>query len=440
MFHFIESESSLGSAGPEGQPDPWIGPSRGGVLRLPCEKEHALSRRVTSKARPAVFFLLHLPMGIVGGFTTVLFPFLATKAGLPVSATTSIVAVGMLAQSIRILWAPFADVALTLKTWCVLGACGVVGLLTVLSLVPLNPGHEVVYAAAMFVLNAMACIENTPVPGLLAHNIAEESKGRATGFYMSGAMVGSAASGSAGIWIAAHTGSSVLACAMLSAICAASLVGLLWVEEPPRHLAGLAVMARFKSLALDLWGIVKTPAGAYIGVLVMMPVGLGATANFWPAIAPEWHVGADLMAAIAGVGTTIATLLGCLAGGWVSDRADSIRVFLGSSALLCVIGFGLAIGPRLPLAFAALSLAYMLAIGLCNASYGTMLYRIVGRENAAFKYTAINSFGNIPSSYMTAFNGVVHDRIGSAGMLNAEAGICAVLIAVFLGARKALKF
>jgi len=288
--------------------------------------------------------------------------------------------------------------------------------------------------------HTMACIENIPVPGLLAHNIAEEGKGRATGFYMAGAMVGSAASGSAGIWIAEHTGSSVLACAALSAICVASLIGLLWVEEPRRHLGDLPVVARFKSLALDLWGIVKTRAGAYIGVLVMMPVGLGATANFWPAIAPEWHVGADLMAAVAGIGTTVATLLGCLVGGWFSDRADSIRVFLGSSALLCVIGFGLAIGPRVPMAFATLSLTYMLAIGLCNASYGTMLYRVVGRENAAFKYTAINSLGNIPSSYMTAFNGFVHDRIGSAGMLNTEAGICAALIAVFLGARRVLRF
>jgi MFS family permease len=389
--------------------------------------ETASSRPVTSKAHPAVFFLLHMPMGIVGGFTTVLFPFLATKAGLPVSATASIVAVGMLAQSIRILWAPFADVVLTLKTWCVLGSVGIVALLTLLALVPLNPGHEAMYAAALFVLNATACIENTPVPGLLAHNIAEERKGTASGLYMAGYMVGSAASGSAGIWIAAHTGSAVLACAALSVGCLASLVGLMWVEEPPRHLSALPVLTRFKSLALDLWGIVKTPAGAYVGILVMMPVGLGAT-------------DADLMAGIAGLGTTVATLLGCIVGGWISDQADSIRVFLGSAGLLCLIGFGLAIGPRVPMAFATLSLAYMLATGLCNASYGTMLYRIVGRENAAFKYTAINSFGNIPGSYMTAFNGYVHDRVGSAGMLNTEAGICAVLIAVFLGARRVLRF
>lgn len=392
-----------------------------------------------SKAHPAVFFVLHLPMGIVSGFTTVLFPYLATKAGMSVAMTGSIVAAGLLAQSVRVFWAPFADMMLTLKKWCVLGALGVCALLMALAFIPANPSHAALYSGALFLLNALACVENTPVPGLLAHNISDERKGTACGCYMAGAMVGSAVSGSAGIWIAQHSNSAPLACGVLAASCLASLAGLFWVEEPPRLLGGLSLWQRFQALASGTWQLLRKPSGAYLAVLVLMPIGLGATGNFWPAIAPEWGVSADMMAFVAGAGTTVATLVGCVVGGWVSNRRDATSVFMVCSALLCAVGFALAAAPRTAIAFAAISLAYMLVIGLCNSAYGTMIYRVVGREAAAFKYQAFNSAGNVPSSYMTAFNGYVHDRSGSTVMLNVEAGLCLGLIGLFVGARKWIK-
>lgn len=384
-----------------------------------------------SKSHPSAFFVLALPIGVVGGFTTVTFPFIATRAGMPVGLTTSIVAVGLLAQGLRIVWAPLADLALTLKAWCVLGDVTAAGILVLTGLVPVSSGHSTLFSVLLFALNSVICIQNTPVPGLLAHNIAEKKKGTAAGLYMAGVMGGSAAGGSVGIWIAQHSGSQALACAALALLCLLPLGGLFFVEEPERHLSGLPALMRFKVLGRDIWGVVRTPAGLFVAILVVMPVGLGATSNFWPAIAPEWHVSADLMAFVSGVGTTGATFVGCLAGGWASDRLDSIRVFLMSSVVLSVIGTTMAFGQRTPGLFIACSLTYVFAVGLCNASYGAMIYRVVGRGAAAFKYTAINSMGNIPNSYMTAFDGYLHDRAGSAAMLNAESGIGLLLVLVF---------
>ncbi len=391
------------------------------------------------KSRPFVFFVLALPIGIVGGFTTVTFPFVATKAGLPVGTTTSIVALGFLAQSIRIIWAPLADFALTLKMWCVLGAFGIAAILLLISLVTVSPSHTALFCVLLFALNSVACIQNTPVPGLLAHNVADDEKGAAAGFYMAGVMGGTAAGGSVGLWIAQHTGSELLACAALSLGSLLALAGLFFVEEPKRHLEGMTPGMRFKVLGRDIWHVVRAPAGFYIVILVMMPIGLGATGNFWPAIAPEWHVSADLMAFVAGVGTTVATFAGCLAGGWVSDRINSIKVFLAASLVLCAIGTAMAFGPRAPATFAGCSLVYMFSVGMCNASYGAMIYRVIGRGAAAFKYTAINSLGNVPSSYMTAFDGYVHDRSGSAVMLNTESGVCLVLILIFGAIQRRLR-
>lgn len=394
---------------------------------------------VETKSRPFVFFILALPIGIAGGFTTVTFPFMATRAGFPVATTTSIVALGLLAQAVRIVWAPLADLMLSLKAWCVLGSLAIAALLVVISTATLAPAHTALYCVLIVALNTVACIENTPVPGLLAHNVADERKGTAAGLYMAGVMGGSAAGGSLGIWIAEHTGSHLLAGCALAVLCLMALAGLFFVREPQRHLAGMPAGMRFRVLARDIGHVARTPAGLFVIILVMMPVGLGATGNFWPAIAPEWKVSTDMMALIAGFGTTVATFVGCVAGGWVSDRVNSISVFLASSLVMCAVGAAMALGERTPAMFAVCSLAYMFTTGLCNASYGAMIYRVVGRGAAAFKYTAINSLGNLPTAYMTAFDGYLHDRSGSAFMLNAESGICLVLILAFASVQKRLR-
>jgi MFS transporter, PAT family, beta-lactamase induction signal transducer AmpG len=394
---------------------------------------------LTPRSHPLVFLVLHLPMGIVSGYTTVLFPFLANAQGMSVAMTTSLVAIGLFAQSIRVFWAPFADTLLTLKAWCYLGVGALAIVLMATAMVPPSPSNAVFYGVALFLLNVMGCIENTPVAGLLAYNVAEEDKGKASGFYMAGAMMGSACAGSAGIWLVAHTGSAALASLALGLGCGASLLALRWVKEPPRQVEGLSAGERLRPLLLGTWEILRGRRGAYVALLFLTPVGLGATGNFWPAIAPEWHVSADMMAFVAGIGTTVATLLGCLMGGYFSDRRDAVGVFMAASGMLCAFGFAMAFGPRSPGMFGGLSLGYMLCIGVCNAAYGAVIYRIVGRESASFKYQTFNSIGNIPSAYMTAVNGAVHDRIGSAAMLNVEAAVCVALIAAFVGARRLLK-
>jgi hypothetical protein len=56
------------------------------------------------------------------------------------------------------------------------------------------------------------------------------------------------------------------------------------------------------------------------------------------------------------------------------------------------------------------------------------------RGAASTKYATLSSLGNIPVVYMTALNGWVHDRFGTAWMLHSEAllGIGCVGIAVLV--------
>ena len=68
---------------------------------------------------------------------------------------------------------------------------------------------------------------------------------------------------------------------------------------------------------------------------------------------------------------------------------------------------------------------------MANAAFSALALHATGRGTAAAtKYAILGSLGDIPVSYMTAFDGWAHDRWGAGGMLNAEAwlGIAAVCL------------
>src|SRR5215472_6707844 len=86
----------------------------------------------------SIFLLLNLPFGITGGYITVVVPYLVTRAGLPVLTAASIVAIGLAPKASKILWAPLADIGLTLKKWYVIGAAVAGGMLVLQGWVPLT--------------------------------------------------------------------------------------------------------------------------------------------------------------------------------------------------------------------------------------------------------------------------------------------------------------
>ena len=72
--------------------------------------------------------------------------------------------------------------------------------------------------------------------------------------------------------------------------------------------------------------------------------------------------------------------------------------------------------------------------GLQNAAFTAVALHVTGRGAAATKYAFLGSLGNLPVSYMTAFDGWAHDRFGAAGMLRAEALLGAVCVALGVAA------
>lgn len=379
---------------------------------------------------PAIFLILNLPVGIAGGAIAIVLPFLMTRAGLSVGTTAWVVAVGLSPLFLRILWAPVADLTLTYKTWYRIGALLCAGMLLAISLIPIRSTTVGVLAVAAFAMKAGATFTQLPAGGLMALSVPDGLKGRAAAFFHIGSKFGSGLGSAGAVWLAHHTSTPLIGGAMLAAACVACLGSLHFIGEPARPPRAAKLRAQVVSVGMDLWTLVRSSRGAVIVVLVLTPIGVGATMNLFSAIAPRWRVGADMVALVTGLGPMVASTFGSLLAGWWADQANRRTVFLATGAALAVVGTALAAAPPTPTVFLVGTLAYACAVGMCDAAYSALILSVIDGGAAASKYTTLSSIANVPNSYMTALNGRVYDRWGAPAMLGFEALVGGALIAV----------
>src|ERR1700736_4525991 len=158
--------------------------------------------RDSHSTSPLTFFFLVLPMGISAGYVGVTLPFILTRAGFSVGAAAAIVAVGLSANIWRFLWGPVADLTLSLRKWYWIGLGTCTATLFLLSLIPIHQDQVAGLTTMVFITQVAATLVVLPIGGLMAHTVAEEKKGRASGWYQAGNLGGFGLGGGAGGWLA----------------------------------------------------------------------------------------------------------------------------------------------------------------------------------------------------------------------------------------------
>jgi PAT family beta-lactamase induction signal transducer AmpG len=383
-----------------------------------------------SRTRPFIFFFLVLPMGISAGFVGVTLPFVLTRAGFSVGAAAAIVAVGLSANVWRFLWGPIADLTLSLRKWYWIGLGTCAGSLFLLSLIPIRPGTTALLTTMVFVSQVAGTLVVLPVGGLMAHAVAEDEKGRAAGWYQMGNLGGFGLGGGAGVWLASHFSSqlagSVLALAML--VCTAAL----YLVPDVQPVAGERIGRRVRDIGSDFRELIRSPIVLLTIALVACPIGAAGASNLWSAIAPDWRATPDTVALATGVLSSVASAIGCFAGGQMADRVGRWWTYFISGSFMAVVAIVMALAPRTPLEYSAWVLCYALSLGMANASFSALVLNAIGRGAASTKYAIMASLGNIPCVYMTAFDGWAYDRWHASGMLNAEAWISIACVALGL--------
>ncbi len=386
--------------------------------------------RDRDSTRPFVFFFLVLPYGISSGFVSITLPFVLTRVGFSVALAASIVAIGVSANLWRFLWGPVADLTLTARRWYLLGLGTSAATLLLLALLPLHPNAVAVLMIVVFVSQVAGTLIVLPVGGLMAHRVAEGAKGRAAGWYQAGNLGGNGIGGGVGVWLASHFSKEIagggLAIAMLAS------AGVIYFASDVRVVANETLGERMRILWRDILSMVRAAIPLFTIVLVCSPIGASAMNNLWSAVAPDWSVTADQVALVSGVLNGVVSTIGCVIGGWLADRLGRWWSYFGSGILMAMVAIIMAVTAHTPNAFSVGVLAYALTCGMAYAAFSAIVLLAIGRGAASTKYATLSSLGNLPVVYMTASDGWVHDRFGTAWMLHSEAliGIICIVLAL----------
>jgi PAT family beta-lactamase induction signal transducer AmpG len=386
--------------------------------------------RDSHSTSPLAFFFLVLPMGISAGYVGVTLPFILTRAGFSVGAAAAIVAVGLSANIWRFLWGPVADLTLSLRKWYWIGLGTCAATLFLLSLMPI---HQVAGLTTMvFISQVAATLVVLPIGGLMAHTVAEEQKGRASGWYQAGNLGGFGLGGGAGVWLAAHFSSHVagtlLALAML--LCAAALFSVPDVRPIPGERLG----QKMRDIGKDFRELVRSPIVLLTTALVSCPIGAAGASNLWSAIAPDWHASPDTVALATGLLSSVASFAGCIAGGYMADRVGRWWTYFISGTFMALVAIVMAAAPRTSFQYSSWVLLYAGSVGMANASFSALVLNAIGRGAASTKYAIMSSIGNVPVVYMTALDGWAYDRWHASGMLNFEAWVSMAFVVLGLWA------
>ena len=399
----------------------------------------------TRTGRLAAFFALYLTEGIPLGFTATAIATQMRRQGLGPAE------IGAFVGSLYLPWAfkwavgPFVDVFSSdrfgrRRLWIVIAqALMVISLMVAL---PVNFTTEIkLFTMLILIHNAFGATQDVAIDALAVNVLHKDERGLANGLMFGGAYLGQAVGGSGVLFLApligfANTYYFVAACILTVTI----LVALPMREpagppRPPR--TGTASGAAGREVVryvVDCWRESTGNRAAWVGVLnALLPpgafaLGLALQSNLAVELGLD-----DTQVGLITLWSTIISALGCVAGGWISDR-------FGRRRSLAFFIFGTTL-PTLYLAWAmqqsgwimpvptqqpdrpvppaelvgvywAAVLAYNVFQGLYYGTRAALFMDITTPRVAATQFTAYMAMQNFVIAYTANWQGWLVERWG----------------------------
>jgi len=358
--------------------------------------------------------VIGIPYGAFYGIITVALPFLLRRQGLSVERIASISAFVQAPTIWYFLWAPAVDVRLRRRTWVVVlsattAVCAALGLYFA------GIGSVRLATVSLVAGSVFSQPISSALGGLVAETIPDALRGRAGGWSQAGMLGGGVIAGGSAVWLAGH------APVWVASVTAALLVLLpsvaaVTIPEPrsPRS----QLVPHLRAMSQDVGAMLRRREVLVALAFFLSPIGAGAAANLFPAVAGEYHASSGMVIWATGLGA-IATPLGALLGGVISDRFNRWRVYPLSGVASALSSGLMALAPMSPATFLIGTAGYALTLGVCYAAFMSLAFQLVGKATTASstRFTLFMAASDVPIVYMLRLDGLAHARLGVRGML-----------------------
>ena len=379
-----------------------------------------------------VLMPLLAPFGLSIGFVGVTLGFQLQAAGLAVGLVTAIVATAIGTQTWKFLWAPLVDTTLSPRIWYAIGLSVVIASILVSCALPRTAAMVPYYSLLAISGSVASSLTSMAVEMVMTRCVHPARRGAASGWSQAGNLGGTGIGGGLGLAVAQHVANPLAPGLMLAAICLACLACLWLVPNVPRDNRGLGYGARLVEVGRDVIAVLRTRNGALALIIMLLPIASGEAP--FQLVGGQWGVGGDMVALISGTLAGVASLIGALIGGYLTDRLGCRRTYILAGLSSGLVAAAMALIPHVPAAYVIGVLVYSLFIGGGFAAYSAVVLEAIGRRSAATNFNLMSAFSNIPLAAMTAFDGWMVDAHGVNAMLFGELWLQALAVVVFTGA------
>jgi MFS family permease len=381
---------------------------------------------------PSIFAILYVPFGALGGFLTVTVIALLSSHGVSLAQSAVITGAALIPNWLKFLWGPVLDSTLTQKRWYVIGAIGTAVTAFAMGALPMTAASVPALTWLNFFGNILSSIVGMTTNAIVAYDVPDAEKGRASGWSQAGNLGGSGIGGGFALYMAQRVHVAWLPGAAIALLCLACAFALLLVEEPatPRS---HRILADLRATVVDVWHMARARMGLLALVLSLLPIGSGAASNLWSNVALEWKASEDTVALWTGFIAGIVMMVGSLAGGWICDRMNRKGAYALFGVLQAASAVAMGALPHTERMFIVNTTIYSLVTGLTYAGFYAFVFEAVGTGAAATKVSVAVSLSNFPIWYMTLLDGWVGSRWHDAWMLYVEAMVGLLGLALFVG-------
>jgi len=404
------------------------------------------------------FGWLYVSEGIPYGFTSVAMVAFMRQQGVSLALIGTFVAALFLPWAFKWAWAPVIDLVKLdrlggRKAWIV--GCTAMMIVTLMIAATVDfEAHFQLLLAMVVLTNVFCATQDVAIDSLAVSTLQADERGRGNGVMFAGQYLGIALGGGGAMFVNGTFGFEAALAGVAGLLLVNLLFVVLFVRDPYADPGVTRQPGAFRRLVGTMVSFVKevyssfwqSGRGPKIGVaFAVLPIGAFALAYATlGTIQVDYGLNDHQIAALS-VYNTIASAIGCLAGGWLGDHFGTKKIVALAYALTAaptlILGIQISVGglQAVPIDwFYGLIIAHGLVFGMAFGVRNAIFMGMTNPAVAATQFTAFMGMANMAISFGNYWQGIVAESMGYAVVLYLDAlfAMLVILVIPFLRERE----
>jgi PAT family beta-lactamase induction signal transducer AmpG len=376
--------------------------------------------------------LTNLPLGVTGAIGLLVAPEVLAARHVPETTIANVTALQLVGTFSFFLVAPLLDVQFSRRTYAIAMtlACAA---LTVASLASFsNVGTLGVW---LFLCGMAANLNQSALGGWFGSVLPEETDAPLGAWFTIANVAGFGITSVVGIELVNHQ-PLWLAAPILASFNLVALPVIFFVHPPKSERRRLhESFGRFGRELRELPGRTEV---RQMFLLLILPCASFALTNTLGGLGADYHASEELIAAIAGIGVTLAGLFGSLSVPFLNRKAPLLIVYLGIGFVGGLSTLSLIFLPRTPIVFTFAFVTQNIWQAAALATGTALVLASLGKDSpvASTQFAVLTAAMTAPIAYMQWLDGHAYGAHGLTGMFLTDGGLdilaCTLMSLLFI--------